>query len=130
MDSIHFMVKAGEIKLDNTVENLKLVLKKFVNERDWEQFHSPKNLAIGLSVEASELLEMYTWLTDEQSENLPTQKLSMVKDEVGDILIYLVEFCSLMELDPVECAFQKLEKNSLKYPISKSKGNATKYTDF
>ena len=69
MDSIHFMVKAGEIKLDNTVENLKLVLKKFVNERDWEQFHSPKNLAIGLSVEASELLEMYTWLTDEESES-------------------------------------------------------------
>jgi dCTP diphosphatase len=116
--------------LTNRIEDLKREVKEFIRERDWEQFHSPKNLAIGLSVEASELLEMYTWLTDEQSENLPTQKLSMVKDEIGDILIYLVEFCSLMELDPVECAFQKLGKNSIKYPISKSKGNATKYTDF
>ena len=112
-----------------TLEHLELDLKKFIRDRDWEQFHSPKNLAVGLSVEASELLEIFTWLTDEESKNLDSDNLSMVKDEIGDILIYLLDFCSTMNLDLIECASQKLEKNSEKYPISKAKGNATKYTD-
>jgi len=115
--------------LINGIEELKREVKEFIHARDWEQFHSPKNLAVGLSVEASELLEIYTWLTDEESKNLDSEKLSMVKDEVGDILIYLIDFCSTMDLDPIECASQKLIKNAEKYPISKAKGNATKYTD-
>ncbi|MBT7095668.1 MAG: nucleotide pyrophosphohydrolase [Bacteroidetes bacterium] len=112
-----------------TLEHLELDLKKFIRDRDWEQFHSPKNLAVGLSVEASELLEIFTWLTDEESKNLDSDNLSMVKDEVGDILIYLLDFCSTMHLDPIECAHQKLQKNAKKYPVSKAKGNATKYTE-
>jgi dCTP diphosphatase len=115
--------------LTNRIDDLKHEIKEFIRERDWEQFHSPKNLAVGLSVEASELLEIFTWLTDDESESLDPSKLSMVKDEVGDILIYLLDFCSMMGLDPIECASQKLEKNAKKYPISKAKGNATKYTD-
>lgn len=115
--------------MTNRIDDLKHEIKEFIRERDWEQFHSPKNLAVGLSVEASELLEIFTWLTDDESESLDPSKLSMVKDEVGDILIYLLDFCSMMGLDPIECASQKLEKNAKKYPISKAKGNATKYTD-
>ena len=111
------------------IEDLKREVKEFICERDWEQFHSPKNLAVGLSVEASELLEIFTWLTDEESHGLDSDKRSQVKDEVGDILIYLLDFCETMNLDPIECAFQKLKKNAEKYPISKAKGNATKYTD-
>ena len=115
--------------MTNRIDDLKHEIKEFIRERDWEQFHSPKNLAVGISVEASELLEIFTWLTDDESESLDPSKLSMVKDEVGDILIYLLDFCSMMGLDPIECASQKLEKNAKKYPISKAKGNATKYTD-
>jgi dCTP diphosphatase len=111
------------------LERLEVDIKKFIRERDWEQFHSPKNLAVGLSVEASELLEIFTWLTDEESKSVGPDKISMVKDEVGDILIYLLDFCSMMGLDPIECATQKQIKNSKKYPIAKAKGNATKYTD-
>jgi dCTP diphosphatase len=117
------------LKLQRSLEELHLAIESFIKERDWEQFHSPKNLAVGLSVEASELLEIFTWLTDEESKNLDSDKLSMVEDEVGDILIYLIDFCTAVGLDPIECASQKLIKNSEKYPVSKAKGNATKYTD-
>ena len=113
-----------------SLEELRLAIENFIKERDWEQFHSPKNLAVGLSVEASELLEIFTWMTNDESKHIEDKKLSMIKDEVGDILIYLTEFCSTMKIDPTECAFQKLAKNRLKYPISKSKGNAMKYTEF
>jgi dCTP diphosphatase len=115
--------------LTNRIDDLKHEIKEFIRERDWEQFHSPKNLAVGLSVEASELLEIFTWLTDEESHDLDSDKRSLVKDEIGDILIYLLDICETMGLDPIECASQKLKKNSEKYPISKAKGNATKYTD-
>lgn len=114
----------------NSIEKLESSIAEFIKERDWEQFHSPKNLAIGLSVEASELLEIFTWMTNDESAKIDNNKLSMIKDEVGDILIYLTEFCSTMKIDIVDSAFQKLEKNAIKYPISKSKGNSTKYTEF
>ena len=113
-----------------SLEELRLAIENFIKERDWKQFHSPKNLAVGLSVEASELLEIFTWMTNDESKHIEDKKLSMIKDEVGDILIYLTEFCSIMKIDPAECAFQKLAKNRLKYPISKSKGNSKKYTEF
>ncbi len=116
--------------MQRSLEELRLAIESFIKERDWEQFHSPKNLAVGLSVEASELLEIFTWLTDEESKNLDSDKLSMVEDEVGDIFIYLLDFCSTLGIDPTECALQKLIKNAKKYPVAKARGNATKYSDF
>jgi len=103
---------------------------KFSKERDWEQFHSPKNLAIGLSVEASELLEIFTWLSEDESYNLSEDQLNMIKEEIGDIFIYLLAFCDKLEIDHKECAFEKLEINKNKYPIKKVKGSSKKYNEY
>lgn len=73
------------------MDNLRSAIKRFVSERDWEQFHSPKNLAMALSVEVSEIVEHFQWLTQEQSRNLPPEKVREVAQEIGDVMIYLVE---------------------------------------
>ena len=104
-------------------------IREFVRQRDWEKFHSPKNLVIGLSVEAVELLEIFTWLTEEESNFLSETKLQKVKEEVGDILIYLLNLCDHLNLDPTKCADEKLEKNKIKYPEGKVRGKASKYDE-
>ena len=99
----------------------------FASERDWGQFHTPKNLSMALSVEASELVEIFQWLKPEES-NSPNQKQSQeINSEVADIAMYLLRFCSVLGIDIEEAIEQKLEKNALKYPVSLSKGNAQKY---
>ena len=94
----------------------------FRQEREWDQYHSPKNLVMALVVEASELAEHFQWLTEEQSKALPPDKLAEVKEEVGDVLIYLANLCDKLGIDPVEAAYDKLEKNREKYPASKVRG--------
>ena len=102
-------------------------LKKFAIERDWEQFHTPKNLSMALSVEASELVEIFQWLKPEES-NSPNQKqIQESNSEVADIAMYLLRFCSILEIDIEEAIKNKLEKNAEKYPVNLSKGNAQKY---
>ena len=102
-------------------------LKKFAIERDWEQFHTPTNLAMALSVEASELVEIFQWLKPEES-NLPDQKqIESINDEVADIAMYLLRFCSVLEIDLESAIKSKLERNAEKYPINLSKGNSQKY---
>jgi NTP pyrophosphatase (non-canonical NTP hydrolase) len=105
-------------------------LQRFADEREWEQFHTPKNLAMALSVEASELLEIFQWLTPEQSRSLSPAARQRVSEEVGDVLNYLIRMCDLLELDPFECAWKKLELNRVKYPAEKVRGSAAKYTDY
>ena len=105
-------------------------IKKFRREREWDQYHSPKNLAMALVVEAGELAEHFQWLTEEQSANLPPDKLAEVKEEVGDVLIYLANLCDKLGIDPIDAAHNKLEKNKEKYPVSKVHGKATKYSDY
>ena len=112
------------------LEKLKLQLRQFANERDWEQFHSPKNLSMALSVEASEIVEHFQWLTEEQSENLPNDKLEEVRTELADTLIYLVRLADKLDIDILAAAQSKINVNELKYPVDKSKGNSIKYTDF
>lgn len=102
----------------------------FAKERDWEQFHSPKNLVMALSAEVGELTEIFQWLTEEQSSSLPKDKLEKVKEEIGDIQIYLARLSDRLGIDPIEAALTKIKKNEKKYPISKSKGIAKKYTEF
>ncbi len=92
-------------------------IRKFRQERDWDQYHSPKNLAMALVVEASELAEHFQWLTEEQSGNLPPDKLAEVKEEVGDVLIYVANLCDKLGINPIDAAHNKLEKNKEKYPI-------------
>ena len=105
-------------------------VRRFAAERDWEQFHSPKNLASALVVEAAELLEHFQWLTEQQSRELDPEKLARVKEEIGDILIYLVRLSDELGVDPMEAAEEKLEKNADKYPVDKVKGKALKYNEY
>jgi len=105
-------------------------IRKFRLERDWDQYHSPKNLAMALVVEASELVEHFQWLTEEQSGNLPPDKLAEVQEEVGDVLIYLANLCDKLGIDPIDAAHNKLEKNRGKYPVSRVRGKSYKYSEY
>jgi dCTP diphosphatase len=104
-------------------------LRKFAAERDWEQFHSPKNLSMALSVEVAEILEHFQWLTEEQSRNLDQKILAKVKEEIGDTQIYLARLADQLGIDPLLAAQEKLRKSAEKYPVEKAKGRANKYTE-
>ncbi len=110
--------------MDELIESI----RKFARERDWEKFHSPKNLAMALSVEVSEILEHFQWLTQEESRNLPPEKLAEVKDEIGDVLVYLLNLADKLGIDPLEAARGKMVKNAEKYPASAVHGRAIKHT--
>jgi len=112
------------------MENLRGAIGRFVAEREWEQFHSPKNLAMALSVEVSEVVEHFQWLTQEQSRNLPPEKVREVAQEIGDVMIYLVELSDQLGVDPVEAATEKVRANSGKYPADLVRGRAAKYTEY
>lgn len=112
------------------LQSLTQAIRHFVRERDWEKFHSPKNLAMALGVEVAELQEHFLWLTEAESRELPPEKHSEVEDEIGDILVYLLRLCDVLEIDPIRSASRKMIKNGAKYPIDKARGNAKKYTDF
>ena len=111
------------------LEALREELRVFAKERDWEKFHSPKNLASALSVEASELLEIFQWLTPEESSSLCKADLERASEELGDVLIYLVRLADTLGIDLADSARRKLEKNKAKYPVEKCRGRAVKYTD-
>jgi len=112
------------------IQDLQRKIIEFREERDWSQFHSPKNLAMALMVETGELAEHFQWLTQEQSRNLPDEKKMIIKDEIGDVLIYLINLADRLEIDLMEAASHKLEKNKQKYPVQKVKGKSTKYNDY
>ena len=102
-------------------------LQKFASERDWEQFHSPKNLSMALSVEASELVEIFQLLTLEES-NFPDQKqLASIRSEVADIAMYLIRFCDVLKINLEEAIDEKFIENGNKYPVELSKGSSKKY---
>lgn len=108
---------------------LRDALRRFAAERDWDQFHSPRNLAVALSVEAAELLEHFQWLTEEQSAALPPETRVRVGEEIADVLLYLIRLADKLNLDLVACAAAKMQLNAEKYPADKARGNARKYTD-
>jgi len=112
-----------------SLNDLTVRLREFAAARDWEQFHSPKNLAMALSVETSEIMEHFQWLTEEQSSALPPKKLQQVKEEIADVLIYLTRLADRLGVDPLGAAYEKLEVNQAKYPADKVRGSAKKYTD-
>jgi NTP pyrophosphatase (non-canonical NTP hydrolase) len=105
-------------------------LKAFARERDWEQFHSPKNLAMALIVEAAELLEHFQWLTPEQSESLDEDRRREVELEMADIFIYLMRMCERLDVDLLEVVEEKIKLNEKKYPADKVRGSAKKYTEY
>ena len=112
------------------MEDLRSAISAFIQERDWEQFHSPKNLAMALSVEVAEVVEHFQWLTEEDSKNLPPEKLAEVREEIGDVMIYLTELADKLGIDPLEAAKAKMMINGQKYPAELVKGKASKYTEY
>ena len=112
------------------MNDLRDKLRQFAADRDWDQFHSPKNLAMALSVEASELMEHFQWLTEDESRRLPPEKFNAVRDEMADVLVYLVRLADKLDVDLLEAAAQKIEKNALKYPAAKVRGSMKKYSDY
>jgi dCTP diphosphatase len=109
---------------------LRDALRKFADERDWDQYHSPKNLASALSVEAAELLERFQWLTEDQSRKLPPEELQKVREEMADVLNYLVRLADKLDVNLLEAAREKIAKNAQKYPVDKARGSAKKYSEF
>jgi len=107
--------------------DLRDVICAFAQARDWEQFHTPKNLVMALSVETAELMEHFQWLTAAQSASLSAKNKEEVAQEIGDVLIYLTRLADVLGIDPLQAAFDKIEINAVKYPVDKSKGNNTKY---
>lgn len=111
------------------IERLRRDLHRFTADRNWEQFHTPKNLAIALSVEAGELLEHFQWLTADQSEKLSGNRLMHVRQELADVFLYLLSLSDRLRVDLVAAAFEKIELNAKKYPVELAKGTAKKYTE-
>ena len=105
-------------------------IRRFAEDRDWEQYHSPKNLAMGLSVEVAEIVEIFQWLTEEESRVLDEETLDHLEQELGDVMIFLVSLADKLGLDPLQAAEKKLAINAKKYPASLVRGKAKKYTDY
>ena len=112
------------------MEELIRKLREFAAERDWDQFHSPKNLSMALAVEVAEIIEHFQWLTQEESRNLDPEVLKKVREEIGDAQIYLARLADQLGISPLLAAIEKLEINRRKYPPDKARGKATKSTDF
>ncbi len=109
-----------------TLDELRQRLRQFARERDWEQFHSPKNLSMALIVEAAELVEHFQWLTEEQSRKLPEKTLREVEQEMADVFIYLNRMADLLGIDLLDAACRKIELNAKKYPAHEVRGKADK----
>ncbi len=109
--------------LDKLLEDI----AAFSKERDWEQYHTPKNLSMALAVEASELMEIFQWLTPEQStkDNLSPERIIAIREEIADVLIYSIRIAQVLDIDILKAIAMKMEKNNRKYPVEKAKGKAT-----
>ena len=111
------------------ITRLRNRLRDFSTARDWNQFHSPKNLAIALSVEAAELLEHFQWVSDKDSLTLPPDKLGKIDEEMADVFLYLIRLADMLDVDLIKVADKKIETNAQRYPVEKARGTAKKYTE-
>ncbi len=113
----------------DTLDTLRDRIRAFAEARAWERYHTPKNLAMALTVEAAELQEPFQWLTPEQSLNLNPDQREAVRQEIADVLIYLTRLADLLDIDLLDAAARKLAINARKYPVEKAHGNALKYSE-
>jgi NTP pyrophosphatase (non-canonical NTP hydrolase) len=113
-----------------TLAELREHLRRFAQARDWDQFHSPKNLAMALIAEAAELVEHFQWLTEAQSAELSADKKAEVAEELADVLVYLVRIADKLDIDLLAAASAKMARNEAKYPAEHVKGSAKKYTEY
>lgn len=103
---------------------------QFRDARDWKQFHDPKNLAEAICIESAELLEKFLWSTSDKSHDINNQKLEEIKEEIADIMIFLMYLCSGLDIDLIQAVESKIQINEQKYPIQKAKGSSEKYREF
>ena len=115
---------------ESRFDQLKDQLRQFAAEREWDQFHSPKNLSMALIGEAAEVIEHFQWLTEEQSRNLPPEKLAEIELELADVQIYLLRLADKLNLDLLDAVEKKLTLNAKKYPAEKVRGSSKKYSDY
>ena len=113
--------------MTDVLTGLRDALRAFAAERDWDQFHSPRNLATALAVEAAELLEPFQWLGEGQDRDLPPETRAAVEAEMADVLLYLVRLADKLGVDLEAAAHAKIARNAAKYPIEKSRGSSRKY---
>jgi NTP pyrophosphatase (non-canonical NTP hydrolase) len=111
------------------LDRLRDALRTFTTARDWDQFHSPKNLAMALSVEAAELLEVFQWVTEAGSRNLDPAAKAAAGEEIADVLLYLILLSDELGIDPIAAAERKMVANEQKYPVDKARGTSKKYTE-
>ena len=123
-------MSATMVPMDTYIKDLKTRLQQFADERDWEQFHAPKNLVMALSVEASELLEHFQWLSEAQSQNLSPEQHQLVAHEMADIFIYLIRLAGKLDVDILQAVEEKIKLNAAKYPADKVRGSSRKYTEY
>ena len=109
------------------LEHIQSVIKNFSKDRDWDQFHNPKNLAMALSVETAELVEIFQWLSHEQAEALPEDKRIHLKEEVADIAVYLLRICMAYDINLGDAILEKMDKNAKKYPLVDEDGEKIEY---
>ena len=114
----------------DSLQHLRHRLNDFVNERDWAQFHTPKNLAMAMIVEAAELVEHFQWDTPAESQQLTAEKSEQVSHELADTFVYLLRISEVLKIDLIDAANKKIELNALKYPVDKAKGSNAKYTKY
>ena len=114
----------------DSLQDLRAKINTFVNERDWAQFHTPKNLAMAMIVEAAELVEHFQWDTPHESQHLTPEKREAVSHELADTFVYLLRLAEVLKIDLIEAANQKIDLNAQKYPIEKAKGSNAKYTQY
>lgn len=113
----------------NSIEEFQVCLRQFAKDRDWSQFHKPKDLAISLALEASEVLELFQWKSEEEVRDMIANKKDELAHELVDVLAYLVQIADAAEIDLWSACKTKMELNAKKYPVEKAKGNHTKYTE-
>lgn len=116
-------------KQQDSLQQLQSAMRVFVDERDWQQFHTPKNLAMAMIVEAAELVEILQWDTPEQSQLMDANKREQLSHELADTLLYLIRLADVLGIDLIQAAQQKMLLNAQKYPVEKAKGSSAKYTD-
>lgn len=116
--------------LQNDLAEIREIMRQFVSERDWDKFHTPKNLATALSVEASELLEPFQWLVSGDKSELDEVKLTAIRHEMADVLVYLVRLADKLDVDLLQAVQEKMVLNRAKYPADKVRGDARKYSEY
>ncbi len=112
------------------LDEIKLKLREFAQKRDWEQFHSPKNLSMALSVEASEIVEHFQWMTEQESSELTAKRHAAVAFEMADVFIFLLRLSDILNIDLMEVTKRKVELNEKRYPIDLVKGSAKKHSEY